>query len=116
MEKIDFLPLGSVVIVKGGVKKMLIIARGLAVNLNGDTKVFDYGGCLYPEGLIGDRVMYFNHTEISKVVFNGFSDDDNTIMTENINEWMEKTPYERGNAYEINTKSSEEKKKEVNSQ
>ena len=100
--KIAYLPLGSVVLIKGGVKKTMIIARGLAVSVPPSVKVFDYAGCLYPEGLIGDQVVYFNHADIAKVVFEGFSDDDNAIMVENINDWLEKTPYERGDPYALN--------------
>lgn len=64
MEAINFLPLGSIVSVKGNPKKILIIARGLATNFKGKTYYFDYGGCTYPEGLIGDAVAYFNHCDI----------------------------------------------------
>ena len=102
MEKIKYLPLGSIVVIRGGVKKTMIIARGLAVTIQSENKVFDYAGCLYPEGLIGDQVMYFNHTDISKIVFEGFNDEDNIVMVENINNWLEKTPFERGNPFELN--------------
>lgn len=49
-ERVDYLPLGSVVIVHGGVKKYVIVARGLQLKINGDYKLFDYGACTYPEG------------------------------------------------------------------
>jgi hypothetical protein len=105
MEKIKYLPLGSIVIVRGGVKKTMVVARGLAAEINAETKVFDYGGCLYPEGLLGDQIMYFNHVDIAKVVFEGFTDDDDILMVENINNWLNETPYERGNPLEINKKA-----------
>ena len=35
MEKIDYIPLGSVVYLKGGVKKLLVVARAINV-ANGD--------------------------------------------------------------------------------
>ncbi|MFZ2539570.1 MAG: DUF4176 domain-containing protein [Oscillospiraceae bacterium] len=106
MDNIVFLPIGSIVIVKGGVKKSMIIARGLATVINGETKYFDYGACLYPEGLMGDSVMYFNHADIAKVVFKGFTDDDDVMMVENINEWLEKTPLKRGNPYQLNQQNT----------
>ena len=102
MEKVAFLPLGSVVVVKGGVKKAMIISRGLGVTLGDGVKYFDYGGCLYPEGLVGDQVLYFNHADINKVVFEGFSDDDNELMVENINAFVQTSDLERGNPYELN--------------
>ncbi|HCW04835.1 MAG TPA: hypothetical protein DGK91_10130 [Clostridium sp.] len=73
--KIDYLPLGSIVILNGG--------------------------SFYPQGLIGDQIMYFNHEDIKKVVFTGFSDDDDKLMVENINEWFENSDVEKGNTLEI---------------
>ena len=101
-EKVAYHPLGSILIVRGGVKKMMIIARGVAAEIHGSPKVFDYAGCPYPEGLIGDQLMYFNHADIAKVVFEGFQDEDESIMVENINEWLKQTPFERGNPLELN--------------
>ena len=59
-ERVDYLPLGSVVIVHGGVKKYVIVARGLQLKINGDYKLFDYGACTYPEGMMGDRLSPFS--------------------------------------------------------
>jgi hypothetical protein len=106
MEKITYHPLGSVLIVRGGIKKMMIIARGIAAEINGATKVFDYAGCAYPEGLVGDQIMYFNHADIAKVVFEGFQDEDENMMVENINNWLKTTPFERGNPLELNEQNN----------
>ena len=73
-EKFDFLPLGSIVVVSGGIKKFVIVARALQVNINGCKQLFDYAACPYPEGMNGDRLMYFQHTDISRVVFEGYVD------------------------------------------
>lgn len=78
------LPLGSVVIIDGGYRKFMIIARALQVNIKGKNHFFDYGACFYPEGLVGDKVMYFQNSDIKKVVFEGYSDDDDKMMIENI--------------------------------
>jgi len=102
MSKIEFLPLGSIVIIKGGIKKAMIIARGVAAKIEKETKYFDYAGCIYPEGLMGDQLLYFNHEDIAKEVFQGFSDDDNRMMVDNINEWVKSSPYQKGNPYEMN--------------
>lgn len=106
MSKTEFLPLGSIVIVKGGIKKTIVIARGIAADLGGGPKRFDYGGCLYPEGLLGDQLLYFNHEDINKVVFTGFSDEDNILMVENINNWIETSGFEKGQPLEINKMKS----------
>ena len=44
-EKFDFLPLGSIVVVSGGIKKFVIVARALQVNINGCKQFFDYAAC-----------------------------------------------------------------------
>ena len=38
----------------------------------------------------GDRLMYFQHTDISRVVFEGYVDDDEIMMCDNIVNAMEK--------------------------
>ena len=92
MEKIDYVPLGSVVYLKGGVKKLLIVARAIKVANGGKQYFFDYGGVLYPEGITGDRMAYFNHDDINSVFFRGCDDDENKGMTEAINQYVEKNP------------------------
>lgn len=104
MDAVNFLPLGSIVSVKGNPKKILIIARGLATDIKGKTYYFDYGGCTYPEGLIGDAVAYFNHRDIEKLFFNGFSDTENLQMVNHINAVLSKSSYERGNPMKLNEK------------
>lgn len=89
-EKIDYLPLGSVIVLKGGIKKYIIIARGLQVSIEGTPRFFDYGGCMYPEGLMGDQVIYFQHANINRVIFIGLSDEDDKLMVENIQSSYEK--------------------------
>ena len=38
----------------------------------------------------GDRLMYFQHTDISRGVFEGYVDDDEIMMCDNIFNAMEK--------------------------
>lgn len=93
--------MGSIVILNGGTQKIIIIARGMvAANFN-PPLFFEYGGCFYPQGLIGDQIMYFNHEDISKIIFTGYSDDDNELMVDNINEWYEKSGFTKGNIEEL---------------
>lgn len=106
-EKIELLPLGSVVIVKGNIKKLVVIARGLVTKVAGQMKLFDYGAVLYPEGLLGDEIVYFNHKDIKKIIHNGYSDDDDKQMVENILEWVEKSEIKHGETYEINLQRME---------
>lgn len=48
MDKI--LSLGSIVHLKGGMQKILIISRALKVKKGNEEFFFDYGGVPYPEG------------------------------------------------------------------
>lgn len=102
MSKIDYLPLGSIVILKGGVKKLMIISRGLVVKLNDEEQFFDYGGVHYPEGLMGEQIAYFNHDGVIKIVYNGYSDDDDKMMVGAINEFRDIKGIKKGDPYELN--------------
>lgn len=102
MEKTNLLPLGSVVYLKEGNKKLLIIARGLIANHGDGVIYFDYGGVPYPEGLQDDQMAYFQNDAIAKVVFEGFSDLDDEATVEKINDYMEQHPeIPRGNVKQL---------------
>ena len=101
-ERTEYYPLGTIVTISGGIKKIMIIARGVATKLDGKTQAFDYGGCPYPEGMIEDQLLFFNHEDIAKVAFEGFSDEDNVLMVEYINDWQKTATYEKGNPRAIN--------------
>ena len=92
MEKIDYIPLGSVVYLKGGIKKIMIAARGIQVANDGKKLFFDYGGVLYPEGITGDEMAYFNHDDVVSVVFRSCDDEENKAMAEAINKFVESHP------------------------
>ncbi len=92
MERIDYLPLGSIVYLNDGMKKLLIVGRGLMLK-NGDKEYFfDYGGVLFPEGLQGDELAYFQHSSVKKVVFEGFRDDDDEAAVDKINLFLSNHP------------------------
>ena len=93
MSKIDFLPLGSIVLLKGGTRKVMIIARGLNVKREDETYFFDYGGVLYPDGLTGDQMVYFNHDGIVKVYFHGYSDDEDDVILTTLDEYLKAHPH-----------------------
>ena len=48
MEKINYIPLGSIVLLSGGTQKVMIISRGLNVQNGGRVLFFDYAGVPYP--------------------------------------------------------------------
>lgn len=102
MERIEFLPIGTVVMVKGGIKSCMIIARGVGTKVKDELQIFDYGACLYPEGLVGESIIYFNHNDIAKILYKGYESEENKILTDNINEILSKSGVKKGNPYELN--------------
>ncbi|MDG3131463.1 DUF4176 domain-containing protein [Streptococcus suis] len=102
MSEFNMLPLGSIVILKGNTKKMMIISRVIAVPVKGEVYRFDYGACLYPEGVMGENLIYFNEEDIFKVIQEGYTDDDNDIMLENIDVILKTTDIPKGSVSELN--------------
>ena len=82
-----FLPIGSVVILKGGKRELMITSYcimpsgGELYDKNGKVEVkepimFDYGACFYPEGMItSDQLFAFNHDQIDHICFTGYVTD-----------------------------------------
>ena len=70
----EYLPLGSIVILKEGEKAIMIYGRK---QLHATTREeYDYVACLYPEGNINEEFTYlFDHDQINEVVHTGYSDD-----------------------------------------
>lgn len=94
----DFLPLGSVVRIKGSQKTLMVISRGMAVDRDERGKeYYDYGMCLYPEGLIRDTVVYSNHDCIEEVLFRGFQNDDDAAIVAQMQEVLPKVDIPKGN-------------------
>ena len=72
----DLLPIGSVVTLKGGTKKIMINGYYTSTKDN-PKKTFDYRGCPYPEGIIfSDGVALFDAKDIKEVVHQGFLNDE----------------------------------------
>lgn len=94
----DFLPLGSIVSLKGNEKKLMILGRALVYKKDDGTKeYYDYSFCLYPEGLIGDAVIYSNHDCIETIHFKGFTDDENEKLLESFREVLPKLEVPKAN-------------------
>ena len=80
-----YLPIGTVVMLKGGSKRLMI--TGFCSVANDDkNKVYDYSGCMYPEGFLSsDQTALFNHDQIDKIYYMGLSDDEDKKFKENLN-------------------------------
>ncbi len=71
----EYLPIGTVVLLKNGSKKVMIYGRKQIATENGQE--FDYVACLYPEGNINDDYTFlFNNENIDKIIFKGYSDEE----------------------------------------
>ena len=72
--KEKYLPLGTVVLLNGGTKRLMITGYCMKIKEKPGV-VYDYSGCLYPEGTIkSDITSVFNHNQIQRIDFMGFSD------------------------------------------
>ncbi len=79
-----YLPIGTVVMLRGGKKKLMI--NGFACkDLDTGDKIYDYSGCVYPEGVLSfDRAIVFDHDQIEKVFYMGYVDEDEPIFKEKL--------------------------------
>lgn len=69
----QYLPLGSIVLLKGGKKRIMICGR-IQKKVGEDT-LYDYAACYYPEGIVDSKSLFlFNHEEIETVYFVGMQD------------------------------------------
>lgn len=87
------LPLGSIVRLKKGERLLMIISRGaLLPDKTSETiYCFDYVGCLYPTGIDVENSFYFNHEDIDKVIFYGYSDKQEHLFVEQYEQWRKET-------------------------
>ncbi len=71
-----YLPIGSVIKLKNAKKRLMITGYCMHEKENRD-KLYDYCGCLFPEGIIDTKkIALFNHNQIEKIYYKGLSDDD----------------------------------------
>jgi len=84
MKELNLLPLGSIVILKNGEKKLMIYGREqLAAE---SKKEYDYVACLWPEGNLNEEYTYlFNVSDIATVFHQGYSDDEDLLFLEAFN-------------------------------
>ena len=75
MEVKELLPIGSVVLLKSGTKRVMIF--GIKQTDNETGVEYDYISVLYPEGNVGEVGQYlFNHSDIAEIYFRGYEDEE----------------------------------------
>ncbi|MDR0299879.1 MAG: DUF4176 domain-containing protein [Streptococcaceae bacterium] len=100
----QLLPVGSVVYLKGGTLKVVIISRGELVKKTiADEKpiYYDYFAGLYPQGYDNERNYYFNQENIEKVIFKGYQDEEEKRYLEVLSSARENNK----ESYEVETPS-----------
>ena len=79
-----YLPVGSIVLLNGGTKRLMITGYCMQTEERPGV-IYDYSGCLYPEGVIrSDVTSVFNHDQIEKIDFVGFVDDEGKAFTDEL--------------------------------
>ena len=72
-EATKLLPIGSVVMLNNGTKEVMITGFYTVSEKNPNT-IYDYCGCMYPEGIVAsDQNLLFNHNQITKVFYIGYN-------------------------------------------
>ncbi|MBF1188619.1 MAG: DUF4176 domain-containing protein [[Eubacterium] sulci] len=71
------LPLGSVVVLKNAKeeKKLMIVIRNPIFTKDYVTGYTDYAACVYPIGVEGNVLHYFNNEHIKEILFTGYIDE-----------------------------------------
>ena len=91
-----FLPIGTVVLLKGAKKELMITSycifpTGTEINKEGKEekaaqKMYEYGGCPYPEGVLdSNTINAFNHNQIDKVLYMGYETDSQKELSKVLN-------------------------------
>ena len=74
-ESTKLLPIGSVVMLNNGTKEVMITGF-YTVSADDPNNIYDYCGCMYPEGIItSEQNLLFNHSQIVKLLYMGYNSD-----------------------------------------
>ena len=85
--KRNLLPIGSVVRLRDGNKRLMVCGRVQTDVATG--KTYDYSACLYPEGMINSEEMYlFDNENIETLFFIGFKDEEEIAFRKFIDEQL----------------------------
>lgn len=84
-----FLPVGSVVLLKDATRPVVVI--GYAAVEEGSNEIWDYLGCAYPIGVIGNNGnLLFKRNQIEKILFTGYIDEEGKEFLKQIEESLRK--------------------------
>lgn len=72
--KKGLLPIGTVVILEDGTKKVMI--TGYYSKAEGENKIYQYNGCIFPEGFMENVFCLFDQSQIVEVFYKGLENDE----------------------------------------
>ena len=118
-----FLPIGTVVILKGGKRELMIMSYCIVPNggevydKNGKVEnapaMFDYGACFYPEGMVtSDQLFAFNHDQIDRVCFRGYDTEKYREISYVLNGGLDEMKKEKEAEAQTNTEQPTEEGQE----
>jgi hypothetical protein len=82
----NILPIGSVVLLKGGSKKLMIYG---VMQSDTEGNDYDYIGVLYPEGNIGAQAQFlFQHEDIEEIVFRGYENQERDAFIQKLDNYF----------------------------
>lgn len=82
----ELLPIGSVVLLKEGRKRLMVYGVGQTA----ENVEYDYIGVMYPEGNMGDGSQFlFNHSDIDTIFFRGYEDEERVAFIGNLKRYYE---------------------------
>lgn len=80
-----YLPIGTVVMLKGASKRLMITGF-CSMAAEDQATMFDYAGCMYPEGFLSsDQTALFNHDQIETVYYMGLVDEEEKTFKSTLN-------------------------------
>ena len=86
-----FLPLGTVVLLKDATKKLMITGF-CTMDAENPGVMFDYSGCLYPEGVINTKqTALFNHDQIQQIYYMGYKSEEDAEFKVKLNSLLQMT-------------------------
>lgn len=84
-----YLPLGTVVLLEGGTKRVMITGFATASSDDPDL-IYDYAGCMYPQGFVtSNQTVLFDHDQIQKIYHFGLIDPEWVEFQDNLKKFLE---------------------------
>lgn len=80
------LPIGTVVMLKKAKRCLMIIGYATMDVLN-PNKIFDYISVAYPTGLLADDKILFDASDIERVVFEGYKNEEYDIFQKKLEDF-----------------------------